>query len=75
MQYEPLLLHEVTNKLGQKIEFFEHPLKGDESPVIAVYHEEQIAVDTDFFDCDDFFPGSEYNPVYKNGKMITEWEL
>ena len=75
MALNPTLLYSVKNKLGQQIYFFEHPTRGDDYPVIAVYHKEKTAVVTDFCDCDDFFVGSEYNPCYKDGKWTIEWEL
>ena len=48
MNYEKLMKHNPTsygiivNSIGQNIEFYEHPLKGDEFPVIIVCHELKI---------------------------------
>mgnify|MGYP003644199367 FL=1 len=63
----PTKYGEVTNQRGQLVEFYEHPTKGDEYPVIAIIEEFKEAVCTDFFDTSDFFEGSDYNPVYMHG--------
>jgi hypothetical protein len=65
----------VINSKGQIIEFYEHPLKGDISPVIAVCHDLKLASDTDFFETSDFYTDSEYNPVFVDGKLVCEFEL
>ena len=72
MAHNPTLLDEATNSLGQTVRFYEHPLLGDESFVIAVI--EQTACHTDFFDTSDFFEGSDYMPVLVNGQIICEFE-
>lgn len=71
----PTLYDSITNQLGQKIDFYEHPFKGDEYPVIAVYHEKEMAVCTDFYDVGDFFEGSDYNPIYKDGEIKCAFEV
>lgn len=76
MQANPTSLeHKVYNSEGQEIEFYEQPTKGDLSPVIAVCHELKFAAETDFWDTEDFYEGSEYNPVfYENGAMVCEFD-
>lgn len=69
MALKPTIYDTIVNQLGQKIELVEHPIKGDEFPVIAIYHEEKIAVNTEFWDCGDFYENSEYNPVYMHGVL------
>jgi hypothetical protein len=76
MSKNPTKYDEITNHLGQLIEFFEHPTKGDEYPVIAVYRAEKIAVCTDFFDTDDMQDvDSDYIPCYVDGEMLCKFEL
>lgn len=72
----PTLIHEYTNQLGQKIEVYEHPLRGDEFPVIAVCKSLELAHNTGFYDIGDFFQDSDYNTVFYQGKGMcyTEYE-
>lgn len=65
----PTVYTTFTNKLGQEIQLVEHPLKGDESPVIIIYHAEKLAVESEFFDTDDMTAGQDYEPVYMYGEM------
>lgn len=65
----------IENSKGQKIEFYEHPFKGDMAPVIAVCHELKVAADTDFFDTEDFCEDSDYNPVFLENEMVCEFDL
>jgi len=67
MADKPLLLDSIINQFGQKVDFYEDQESGDFAPVIAVINE--IAVITDFFDTDDFYQDSEYNPVLIDGKI------
>jgi hypothetical protein len=74
MALNPTKYGDVVNQLGQTVEFYEHPTRGDEHPVIAVIHELSVAYVTDFYDTEDFYEGSEYNPVYAHGEMLCAWE-
>jgi len=71
MNYEKLMKHNptslgiITNSIGQNIEFYEHPLKGDEFPVIIVCHELKLADYTDFMETDDMIAShKEYEPSF-----------
>lgn len=75
MDFKPTIIGSVINQLGQVITFIEHPVLGDEYPVIAVFHEFEIAVNTEFFDMDDMYPGSEYLPVYRDGEVKCAWDF
>lgn len=75
MDFKPTIIGNVINQLGQVITFVEHPLLGDEHPVIAVFHEFEMAVNTEFFDMDDMYPGSEYLPVYRDGEVKCAWDF
>lgn len=70
MSHNPTKYGEQLNQLGQLQEFYEHPLKGDEAPVICII--DGIAFDTDFFDTDDFFDGSDYNYCLVQCEGITQ---
>ena len=70
---DPTKYGEVINQLGQAVTFYEHPKHGDLYPVIGVI--EQTAFVTDFFDTEDFYKNSDYNPVLKNGAIINAYEL
>ena len=67
MENEPTIYTTMVNSLGQKIDLVEHPFKGDESAVIAVCHELQIASYTDFYDLEDMLAEHrEYEPLFIN---------
>lgn len=70
MSLDPTVYGEFTNSLGQLITFVEHPLRGDEYPVICVCHELQLAASSDFFELDDMTAEhGEYAPSFQNGKL------
>lgn len=69
MALNPTKYGTVINQLGQTVDLYEHPLQGDEYPVIAVIEAENVAYCTDFYDCSDFYEESEYMPVYMHGTM------
>ena len=75
MDSKPTIIGSVINQLGQVITFIEHPVLGDEYPVIAVFHEFELAVNTEFFDMDDMYTGSEYLPVYRDGEVKCAWDF
>jgi hypothetical protein len=51
--YNPTKLGEMTNSIEQLVEFYEDPILGDSSPVIAINQSKLAAVITDFYDLDD----------------------
>ena len=70
MSHNPTVYDEMTNSKGQMIVFVEHPLRGDETFVIAVCHELKLADYTPFFDLDDMMADhGEYEPVFMDGKL------
>jgi len=69
MALKPTKYSSIKNQLGQKVDIYEHPIKGDEAEVIAVIEEFKEAVNTGFFDTEDFYEGSEYNPIYKDREI------
>ena len=76
LNYEKLMAENPTeygrmvNSYGQEIVFVEHPIHGDESPVIVVCHELKLASSTDFFELDDMMADhKEYEPNFEDGKF------
>ena len=72
---KPTIYDTIINQLGQEIVLVEHPTKGDEAEVIAIFHKEKVAAYTGFFDTEDFFTDSDYNPCVENGKFVCHFEL
>lgn len=75
MKHNPTEYDRVVNHLGQEIVFYEHPSLGDEYPVIAVFHDKELAFCTDFYDTEDFYQGSEYMPVVVENEMFSFYEI
>ena len=76
MNAEPTKLGEIRNNLKQLIEFYEHPLRGDESPVIVVCHELKLAELTDFYELDDMTAeDGEYTPLFIDNKIRYGYEF
>lgn len=64
----PTKLGEMTNSIGQLIEFYEHPIQGDEHPIIAACKEVEQAANTNFFDLADMLADHlEYEPKFVDG--------
>lgn len=61
-------------KVVNDVYYYECPKGGDENPVIAVDHEYGVADYTVFYDVGDFYPSSEYNYYYKNGRVTNDLE-
>ena len=69
-------LKAIHNDAGQLIHFVEHPVHGDEHPVIATFPEYGVAFNTTFFDCGDFYRGSDYLPhLMIDGQMKWKFEI
>jgi hypothetical protein len=61
----PTSYGKIVNSKNQEIEFYEHPLRGDEYPVIAICHVLEKAEATDFFELDDMTAShKEYEPWF-----------
>jgi hypothetical protein len=70
MALNPFKYGEMINSIGQLIEFYEHPTRGDEYPVIAVCHYHALAAATDFYELDDMIAEhGECEPVFVNGDL------
>lgn len=62
MAKEPYMLDEMTNTQGLRIEFYEHPVFGDEVPVLVVFPAEGLAFISDFYETDDMMANGDYEP-------------
>ena len=70
MEYNPTSFGEITNTLGQTIEFFEHPTKGDTTFVLCVCHELGLAEYSTFFETDDMEDlDGDYVPSFQEGNL------
>lgn len=70
MALNPTKYGEHTNSLNQLIEFYEHPIKGDEYPVICVCKALELAAASDFWELDDMIADhKEYEPKFVDGKF------
>jgi len=68
-------LKRAYNQLRQRVDYVEHPIHGDEYPVIAMFPDQGVAFNTTFFDCGDFYRGSDYNSCFVDGKHLCAFEL
>ena len=82
MNYEKLMNNKPTsfgtmvNSQGQTIEFYEHPIHGDESPVICVCHDLKLAESSTFYETDDMKAShQEYEPIFAHGKLLMGFEF
>ena len=75
MQLEPTSLGKLTNSLNQEIEFYEHPIHGDNAAVICVCHELGLAKNSGFFETTDMVADhKEYEPLFIEGKLTFGME-
>jgi hypothetical protein len=71
MAHNPTSFGTMVNSLGQTIEFYEHPTKGDEAEVLCVCHELQLADYSTFYETTDMLEDhKEYEPSFQNGKLV-----
>jgi len=70
MDRNPTSYGKMINDQGQEIEFFEHPIFGDESEVIVACHELKLASYSTFFETDDMTAEhGEYQPSFVDGQL------
>jgi hypothetical protein len=70
MSKKPTKYSEMTNRLGQVIEFYEHPIRGDEAEIICVNHNLKLASYSTFYDIEDMIAEHrEYEPSFINCKF------
>jgi hypothetical protein len=75
MKHKPYSLGKFTNSLNQEIEFYEHPIHGDEADVICVCHEFMLAKNSGFMETTDMIADhKEYEPLFIDGKLTFGME-
>lgn len=77
MTRTPYELGSMVNTYQQRVTFYEHPTLGEESPVIAVWHDKQQAFETGFYDLEDMMSEEhdEYHPIFTGDDCVCFWEL
>jgi len=68
MNNKPTKIDELTNQKGQLVEFYEDPIEGDNGVVIGVI--DKVSFYTHFFDTEDFYQDSDYNPIMMPDRTI-----
>ena len=72
----PFHLGTIVNSIGQTIDFYEHPIKGDEAPVICVCHSLELAAKSDFYETTDMrAEHKEYEPYFEEGVLSYGYEV
>ena len=69
----PFLLDSFVNSHGQTVDLYEHPVHGDSSPVYAVIN--NVLYLTTFFETDDMFTGSDYEPILTDNGILLNFEI
>jgi hypothetical protein len=72
------MLDSITNEIQQRVEFYEHPIMGDEHPIIVSFPDYGLAFDSDFYDLDDMMSDSthDYRPFLNGeGLMMYGYEI
>ena len=72
LQLNPLEVHSIINQINQLVVFYMNP-KNEDLPIIAIIGTELF--NTGFFDTEDFFDNSDYNPVLINGVIKLHYEI
>lgn len=76
MDHNLTLYDEMTNEMGQRVEFYEHPIYGDEHPVIIVFPDERVAFTSDFYETDDMMDEQgDYRPFFYHSTLYYGYEL
>lgn len=71
IQQQPTVYSKFINSIGQEIEFVEHPIKGENYPVICVCHELKLAACSTFYETVDMLADhKEYEPKFIEGKFF-----
>ena len=76
IEMDAYALKSIHNQAHQKLTFVEHPVKGEEHPVIVMFPYERVAFDTTFYDTGDFYLNSEYLPILSDvdGQLYYAFE-
>jgi hypothetical protein len=69
--HNPTVYTTFTNSLGQEIKIVEHPIQGDESPVIVVCDDLKLADLSDFYETGEIDEvGGDYEVGFVDGKLV-----
>jgi hypothetical protein len=67
----PFIYTTFTNSIGQEIKIVEHPIYGDERPVIVVCDDLKLADYSDFYETGEIDEvGGEYEVGFVDGKLV-----
>jgi len=71
------MLSSMVNEMQQSVEFYEHPIIGDEHPIIVSFPDYGLAFDSDFYDLDDMMSDStyEYRPFLNGQDLMYGYEI
>ena len=76
MSHNPTEYDRMVNSKGQEIIFLEHPIMGDEAPVICACMELKKAAYSGFFETDDMMADHlEYEPWFDDEGRLNIGEL
>ena len=76
IEYKAEKLGETVNQMGQEVHFYEHPMHGDEYPIIVIFPEYEVAFDSDFYDTEDMTAEhGEYTPYFVGGGVTLGFQL
>ena len=73
MSCNPMRLDTFVNSHGQTVDLYEHPTRGDSSPVYAVIN--NVLYLTAFFETNDMFTGSDYEPILTENGIVLNFDL
>lgn len=75
MAQEPTEYERMTNTIGQEVTFYEHPVLGDTSTIIIVFHDSKLAFYSNFFETDDMTSADDYMPFIINNELCYGYEI
>lgn len=74
-EHSPYVYDCLINKSGQSVEFWEHPIQGDDYPVIVAFPELELAFNSEFMETSDMTGGDDYEPHCVNGELNFSYQL
>ena len=72
LELKPIRVHSIINQMNQLVVFYLNP-KNESLPIIALIGE--YIYNTGFFDTEDFFDNSDYNPILIGKKIKLFYEV
>ena len=72
MSLNPTSYGRMMNDKGQLIEFYEHPIHGEDAPILCACHELNLAACSGFYDTDDMeAEHGEYQPSFNEHGILV----